>query len=302
MFFRTILREWAGLDYLRVDKFLKLVRIFTQHIFDYLQQVRGICASCKFFQLLSSQAQWDPDLTRSFVSCLREEVLTKTPNGLRLHVADVFLPELCAAASSSIDTRTLLELLQPFLEACSKGTDEALQKRITKNILREFATSYARELPRTAEAPRFVNVDTKQLQAKIFAVATHATTKNKFRSALHYVHKYFQEVTRVKLAHLAEEPADTIAREDSRNEDSTAVAPPTDMFETKVKLLEPRVETPSTFQPAHQSAEHATLLKRKKKRAKIEKGTMQTVTDVAHASTTDPAQVRRASGECAFRS
>jgi ribosomal RNA-processing protein 1 len=67
MFYRTMIREWSLLDQHRINKFYYLIRLMLRE------------------GLISMQKSgWTEE-------GIEEEVLTKTPNGLRLHVSDIFL-------------------------------------------------------------------------------------------------------------------------------------------------------------------------------------------------------------------
>lgn len=39
-FWKTMIREWGGIDRLRMDKYLLLIRKFTNQTFSFLEQVR----------------------------------------------------------------------------------------------------------------------------------------------------------------------------------------------------------------------------------------------------------------------
>lgn len=74
MFYRTMIREWSLLDQHRINKFYYLIRLMLRE------------------GLLSMQKSgWSEEGIDGLMDILEEEVLTKTPNGLRLHMTDIFL-------------------------------------------------------------------------------------------------------------------------------------------------------------------------------------------------------------------
>lgn len=74
MFYRTMIREWSLLDQHRINKFYYLIRLMLRE------------------GLLSMQKSgWTEEGINGLMNILEEEVLTKTPNGLRLHMSDIFL-------------------------------------------------------------------------------------------------------------------------------------------------------------------------------------------------------------------
>ena len=84
-FFKTIHREWHGIDGLRLDKFYSLIRRFVHQSFVLLQE-QG----------------WTMDLVEKFASIISSEILSKLPNGLRIHICDLYLKEIYEAVGKSV--------------------------------------------------------------------------------------------------------------------------------------------------------------------------------------------------------
>ncbi|GLD99625.1 hypothetical protein PINS_up008351 [Pythium insidiosum] len=116
-FLRTMQREWHGIDGLRLDKFYSLVRKFVHQTFVLLQT-----------------HEWDSEHVARVVAMFTSEVTTRVPNGLRLHVTDLFLTELHGAAAETIDTVSFLQLLEPFFALLSTDSDKPVQKRVREMI------------------------------------------------------------------------------------------------------------------------------------------------------------------------
>jgi ribosomal RNA-processing protein 1 len=81
-FWQTIAREWGGIDALRMDKFLYLVR----------------CYVSKGFEVVKKKEWEDEELIDAYLEILAAVPLNasepKIPNGLRYHVIDVYVDEL----------------------------------------------------------------------------------------------------------------------------------------------------------------------------------------------------------------
>lgn len=81
-FWKTMSREWSGIDGLRMDKFLMLVRFYLRAGFAWL-----------------AKANWQNSSARKeFLKTLEETPLSakdiRVPNGLRYHVLDIYVDEL----------------------------------------------------------------------------------------------------------------------------------------------------------------------------------------------------------------
>lgn len=81
-FWKTMAREWSGIDALRMDKYLYLVR----------------CYLGKGFEVLSRNGWQDEELMERFLHVLEATPLdardAKIPNGLRFHVIEIYVDEL----------------------------------------------------------------------------------------------------------------------------------------------------------------------------------------------------------------
>jgi len=112
-FLRTMRREWHGLDGLRLDKFYDLVRQFVR-------ETVALLAAHKFARAAVGE----------FVDALSAEVVSQRPNGLRMHLADLFLAEVHAAAGDAVDSRAFLLLLEPFFTLLGSEYDRTVFKRV----------------------------------------------------------------------------------------------------------------------------------------------------------------------------
>lgn len=89
--FRTVLREWSQLDQYRINKFYSLLRIAVRECFIYM-----------------SKSKWSKKITSDILSIIEEEMLKKVPNGVRFHVADIYLEEIWVATEGNIFKHRIL--------------------------------------------------------------------------------------------------------------------------------------------------------------------------------------------------
>ncbi|KAL3666378.1 hypothetical protein V7S43_008629 [Phytophthora oleae] len=198
-FFRTMHREWHGLDGLRLDKFYSLVRKF----------VRETVA------LLRVQ-DWDEDLVQKFVTILSTEVVSQLPNGLRMHLADLYLTEIYNAAGQDVTTEAFVTLLEPFFTLLSSEYDKTVFKRVRELVFEDMVTKYKfgpqpekeeEETDEEEEDKVFEQVELAQVQHRIFAIASADDTAERNRAALYTLYKKFFTVTHVDSFQAAQEEA-----------------------------------------------------------------------------------------------
>jgi ribosomal RNA-processing protein 1 len=97
-FWETISREWSGIDQWRMNKYLLLIRMVVREVLQLLfaTEQREIAAS---ESLLKTQIQ----VLRALPLSPRERAV---PDGLRLHVLDIWSDEIETAKSTSKSTST----------------------------------------------------------------------------------------------------------------------------------------------------------------------------------------------------
>ncbi|CAD7699760.1 unnamed protein product [Ostreobium quekettii] len=130
--FSTMRREWIGIDYLRLDKFLMLVRKFLSSTF------RRIHAS-----------GWCSTHCRCLMDVLENEIFLPQSGpsaaGLAYHVADLYVEELCKVVDGSCHKLPCWSgiklLLQPFINCILKTSNEALVKRVRSTVFHELHQS-----------------------------------------------------------------------------------------------------------------------------------------------------------------
>ena len=184
MFFRTMVREWTLLDQHRVNKFYTLIRLILREALSSMHK-KG----------------WGIEAVDSLLDVLEEEVLVKTPNGLRLHVADIFLQELYTVSGGDIDTDAFMRVLRPFFGAMQGCLDSSFQERVSKKIFSAFVSDFAREHRDGEEGQQlFLGVRTSAVQGMIFGIASDSDTVEKNRRKLYLLHQEFPRVTGLPFA------------------------------------------------------------------------------------------------------
>ncbi len=174
MFYRTILREWCNLDQYRVNKFYLLIRLFLN----------------KSFKVASAKL-WSSDFTDKLLSVLKIEILTKRPNGIRFHLADIFLEELIGATGGNVEVTTFLSLCQIFIDSLTRQEDSVFYDRIVAGVFRKFIDQYAAQNKVEADLTQilFAPLCTLALQKAVFDTAAAESTPDFARKRLYSIHK-----------------------------------------------------------------------------------------------------------------
>ena len=188
-FYKTILREWPLLDQHRLDKFYKLLRFILRKILSILHT-----------------KSFPNKLTNTYMTLLCDEILSKTPSGIRYHIFDIFLSELYIVTEGDVSTKKFINLLQHFIQLLISTKDKACQERIIKKIFELYLNKYAIENTTSNETnidgsstptTVFAGVDTKTIQSLLFATASSESTPEYARSVFYAIHKQFANKTKV---------------------------------------------------------------------------------------------------------
>lgn len=201
-FFSTIQREWGNMDKYRVDKFYTLCRLMLNCIFQYM-----------------AKRLWSPGIIRLFNDAIYQEVLSKTPNGLRLHLIDIVVAELAHVNASKaplpLTEATFIECLEPYF-AMAQGilSDPIVQKRVVENVLERFLLEYSVVSDKAIMMRRqggnvtsgkddqnsliMDQVHVETVAEFIFALASEKATRDSVRKGLYDLHKAYMK--RIKLA------------------------------------------------------------------------------------------------------
>ncbi len=125
-FFKTMDREWPGIDKLRLNKFYYLVRCFQRESLIYM-----------------AKSNWDDDVVDAFNVVLVEGPLSCEAKctDLKLHLADLFLDELANSGTfdSGFSSDILMKLLEPYFQLVVRAKDKSVFERGFSRIFESLA-------------------------------------------------------------------------------------------------------------------------------------------------------------------
>jgi ribosomal RNA-processing protein 1 len=241
MFFRILLREWSFLDQYRVNKFYTLVRIMLR----------------KCFTMIVA-ANWSEEVFATIVTILQEEALTKKPNGVRYHIADIFFSELAVVTNGHVTTNQFLQLIEPFFQCLFIQDDnnsfiDRIYKAVFEGFVHQFAAENQAEHSNKVEEKEeegekrcvYRNVSTKALQKKFFDAASAEDTPDRCRKRMYEFHKVIAAKT--KCSFVQESIAELAKSSLSAQRTATPVAA------TKAKSQK-STSTPATTETAAKAA------------------------------------------------
>ncbi|CAH1798106.1 unnamed protein product [Owenia fusiformis] len=125
IFIQTICREWFGIDRLRLDKFMMLMRrTFRQSL-----------------QLLKA-GKWKKPQIESLLEVFKKMVINgghnAAPDGVRFHFADMYLDELTTAGAEELSSEETLMFLKPYMEVIAITPNKALRDHVVNNVFNEI--------------------------------------------------------------------------------------------------------------------------------------------------------------------
>lgn len=188
-FFRTVRREWGNMDKYRVDKFYTLIRLYMHEVFKYM-----------------ALRHWNLGIIRLFNDCIFEEILNKTPNGLRYHLIDLALEELAkvnAEAPMPLTEATFLDTLEPYFAMAQTGAqDDTVQARVIERVLERFLNEYSVVSEKAVQEEEDDDADKEaslimdqvhvgSVAQFIFELASDPETNDRYRKSLYDMHKSY---------------------------------------------------------------------------------------------------------------
>ncbi|CBK24469.2 uncharacterized protein [Blastocystis hominis] len=125
-FWKTMIREWGGIDMLRMDKFLLLIRKFTNQTFSFLEQ-----------------KQWKQSLVEQYQSLVNTTVYNEKSIGLFSQYCECFLDEL-HKQNPHISSYDFMNLIRPFFHIleidASRLVVYGIKERVFLCILDSYET------------------------------------------------------------------------------------------------------------------------------------------------------------------
>ena len=117
-FWKTMAREWSGIDSLRMDKFLYLVRCYVRAGFEVCaaKTEKGGLKWSEYQRILRGEG--GPLSSRD----------VKVPNGLRLHVLDVWVDELQGVEIGEIE-KSAEEVMAPIQKLGEESFVKSVRER-----------------------------------------------------------------------------------------------------------------------------------------------------------------------------
>lgn len=149
-FSKTIFGEWDKLDKHRLDKYYVLVRLVVRRCISF--------------------TEWRVDRVEAIAASLEKGILTKLPNGPRLHLCDVMVDEIMEVGAPDEEI-PLAALLDPFHKILSSSKDDVLIRRVLSEVCGRLAEHL--------EGSR------SWLQARLYEIAADPATPDKNRAALY---------------------------------------------------------------------------------------------------------------------
>jgi len=156
-FWETTVREWNGIDRLRIDKYYMLVRRFVNASFRLLMRVK-----------------WDKNACEEYSNILSDTggplcpFDIRVPTGLAYHLADIYLEELNKVLSnspspiSSPPPAPLHTLFRPFLILAARTPTRVTYKRIQSSFFDPLFSALSPSLevqPRSHKRIRLMDSD-----------------------------------------------------------------------------------------------------------------------------------------------
>ncbi|KAJ7446482.1 nucleolar protein,Nop52-domain-containing protein [Mycena galericulata] len=145
-FWETTVREWSGIDRLRLDKYYMLVRRFVNATFRLLARSKwdkSACDTC------------NDTLTREGGPLCPTDI--RVPTSLAYHLSDIFIEELekaLAAATEPSLPAPLSTLLTPFFTLASRTPTSATYKRIQSELFTPLFSALSPPRPRADQPPQ----------------------------------------------------------------------------------------------------------------------------------------------------
>ncbi|KAI0720137.1 Nop52-domain-containing protein [Fomitopsis betulina] len=133
-FWEATVREWSGIDRLRIDKYYMLVRRFVNASFRLLLRDEWESGSCE---------RYNGILTRRGAPLCPEDI--RVPTSLAYHLADIYLEELekvlGTSSESSPPPAPLSTLLDPFVALAARAPTKVTYERIESALLEPLFTA-----------------------------------------------------------------------------------------------------------------------------------------------------------------
>ncbi|XP_028401764.1 ribosomal RNA processing protein 1 homolog B-like isoform X2 [Dendronephthya gigantea] len=177
-FYKTICREWHGIDRLRLDKFYLLIRKFVYQTFVFLKN-----------------NAWNNETIESVNKMLEDGPLSSSeycPDGVKIHIIQVFIEELLKCSTNQIPSSAISQLLQPFIKLLATSTN----KVITKTVAEEIFTRLSQKVADDREQDFFLKVDFVSISDQFFSWASRKDIPVRNRQLLYHFNDKFRTASK----------------------------------------------------------------------------------------------------------
>ncbi|CAL1694115.1 unnamed protein product [Somion occarium] len=207
-FWEAIVREWSGIDRLRIDKYYMLVRRFVNASFRLLMR-----------------AEWDEAFCKEYISIMTDRGGplcagdSRVPSSLAYHIADIYLEELnkaiarppipsphpaplcsilspfftlAACTPSNVTYRRIQSaVIDPLFDALSADFDKPAVQKCTKSLTSSYEHIIGNSCAMDSKTEGILDKDAlkKVLLKQLFNVASEQDTRDSNRRKLYAVWK-----------------------------------------------------------------------------------------------------------------
>ncbi|KAF4623826.1 hypothetical protein D9613_002231 [Agrocybe pediades] len=134
-FWETTVREWSGIDYLRIDKYYMLIRRFVNATFRLLIREKWDDSTCR---------EYNQILTRQGGPLCPSDI--RVPASLCYHIADIYVEELDKALGTTASPPApLATIIEPFIFLAARTQTSVTYKRIQSALFEPLFISLAPE-------------------------------------------------------------------------------------------------------------------------------------------------------------
>ncbi|XP_028623769.1 ribosomal RNA processing protein 1 homolog A [Grammomys surdaster] len=119
-FWQTMIREWVGIDRLRLDKFYMLMRMVLNESLKAVK-IQG----------------WEERHIEQLLELLTTEILnpeSQAPSGVKSHFLEIFLEELTKVGAAELTANQNLQFIDPFCQIAARTKDSLVLHKILQSI------------------------------------------------------------------------------------------------------------------------------------------------------------------------
>ncbi|XP_067945770.1 ribosomal RNA processing protein 1 homolog [Watersipora subatra] len=199
-FYKTECREWTSIDKWRMDKFLMLLRKMLRQSFEFLKK-----------------KNWSEKLVRQFLGFISKYILhdhnhATSPDGVRFHLADVYLTELEKVSSGQLGPKQTITFLEPWIHMLVGINSKTLRAFVIKNVFGELIQQSPVMIGRPRKKGSLkLRVNYQLLADKLLEAGGSEECSSVNRPAIYNLVKNFRDVAQGKLPFAEEVQPDEVS-------------------------------------------------------------------------------------------